>query len=99
MASENPAQRDITINGVIPGGEIAGNENQLHITAATRGEKITEIRVYADEKIIWSQNPASEKVDMDIILPAYEAKHFIRVELFGETELTILNTTPYYIKK
>jgi hypothetical protein len=55
--------------------------------------------VYADEKIIWSQNPASEKVDMDIILPAYEAKHFIRVELFGETELTILNTTPYYIKK
>ena len=92
-------EADITLNGVIPGGEISGTENTLHVTAATRGEKITEIRVYADEKIIYSHNPSAVSVDMDISLPAYEAEHFVRVELFGETELTMLNTTPYYIKK
>ena len=92
-------EADITLDGVIPGGEISGSEKQLHITAATRGEKITEIRVYADGKVIYSQNPGTQKVNMDITLPDYEAKHFIRVELFGETELTILNTTPYYITK
>ncbi len=92
-------EADITLNGVIPGDEISGNEKLLHVTAKTRGEKITEIRVYADDKVIYSNDPGAVEVDMDITLPDYQAKHFIRVELFGETALTILNTTPYYISK
>ena len=92
-------EADITLNGVIPGDEISGNEKLLHVTAETRGEKITEIRVYADDKVIYSNNPDAVAVDTDITLPDYEAKHFIRVELFGESWLTVLNTTPYYIKE
>ena len=92
-------EADITLNGAIPGDEISGTEKLLHVTAETRKEKITGIRVYADDKVIYSQNPDAQSVDMDITLPDYEAKHFIRVELFGETEITALNTTPYYIKK
>ena len=92
-------EADITLNGAIPGDEISGTEKLLHVTAETRKEKITGIRVYADDKVIYSQNPDAQSVDMDITLPDYEAKHFVRVELFGETALTILNTTPYYISK
>ena len=92
-------EADITLNGAIPGDEISGTEKLLHVTAETRKEKITGIRVYADDKVIYSRNPDAQSVDMDITLPDYEAKHFIRVELFGETEITALNTTPYYIKK
>ena len=92
-------EADITLNGAIPGDEITGNEKNLHITAKCRKEKISEIRIYADKNIIYSSNPDSQKIDMDITLPDSGAEHFFRVELFGETESTILNSTPFYIKR
>lgn len=98
ISALNFDEADITLNGAVPGEEISGNEKQLHITARTRKEKITEIRVYADEKVIYSENPGVPELDRDITLPDHEAKHFIRVELSGESKMTILTSTPYYIR-
>lgn len=99
ISALNFNEADITLNNFIPGDEISGNEKQLHITAKTTKEKITAVKVYADKQEILSLAPDAAEIDLDIALPEYKAKQFVRVELFGETELTIAASTPFYIKK
>jgi hypothetical protein len=99
ISALNFNEADITLNNFIPGDEISGNEKQLHITAKTTKEKITAVKVYADKQEIFSLAPDAAEIDLDIALPEYGAKQFVRVELFGETELTIAASTPFYIKK
>ena len=91
-------EADITCDGAIPGDEISADAKTLHISAKTRNEKIKKIRVYADDKVIVSIDPDTAEIDMDITLPEHDAKNFIRVEMFGETEITVLCTTPFYIR-
>ena len=91
------SEADITFNGALPGDEVGTNNGIVHITARPDDGKVAEIRIYADEKLIYSENPDTEYVDKDIAVPDNNAKHFIRVEVTGKDELKVLIATPFYL--
>ena len=92
------SEADITFNGALPGDEVSSNNGTIHLTARPDTGKITEIRVYADEKLIYTENPDTEYVNKEIAIQADNAKHFIRVEVSGKNDLNVLIATPFYIK-
>ena len=92
------SEADITFNNLFPGDEINTTCGTIHVTARPDTGKVSEIRIYADDKVIYSEKPDAEYVNKDIEIPANDAKLFIRVEVSGKDELTILVPTPFYIR-
>ena len=98
IAATGFSEGDITCNGVLPGSEIPANgEKTVHVTATVDQGNIKEVRIFADDQIIVRDNPDMHRIDKDYILPPHNAEKFIRVELTGENELTVMNSTPFYV--
>ena len=92
------SEADITFNGALPGDEISCKNGTLHISARPDDGKVSEIRVYADDKVIYRENPDAEYVNKDIAILENDAKYFIRVEVTGKDDFKVLTATPFYIK-
>ena len=92
------SEMDICCSGALPGDEISGTEHTIHITARPDVGNITEIRIYADDKVIYRENPNVSFIEKDIEISAADAKHFIRVEISGHNAITVAISTPFYLK-
>lgn len=92
------SEADITFNGALPGDEIDKNCGIVHVAARPDEGKVSEIRIYADDKVIYRENPDAEYVNRDISISAADVKYFIRVEVTGKNEWNVLVATPFYIK-
>ena len=95
-------EADITLNGHIPGDEVAlaeARSGAVEIRAKIADGPIRKIRVYSAEQLIWSKedNDTAEVV-LTVPLAGSELKQFVRVELEGENPLRICNSTPFYLK-
>ena len=93
------SEGDITCNGAIPGSVISNADNAVvHVTARVDKGCIRELRIFADDQVIIREQLAVEQLDKDYVLPPHNAKKFIRVELTGENELNVMNSTPFYLQ-
>lgn len=94
-------EADITLNGYVPGDVVPRSEaesGEVHIFAKTMRGPIRQIRVYADEKLVYSDDGSETgTVDITVPLQGVTANTFIRVELEGLTKHWICNSTPFYI--
>ena len=92
---------DIRLNGQFPGTVLKkGSPVELTYSARVRQDAgtIRELRVYGDAEVIWRQSFDTNAIAGKITLPPQTAEKFLRVEISGETELVIVNTTPWYLE-
>lgn len=98
IAATGFSEGDITCNGAIPGSEIAKDgEKVVRVVARADEGNITQVRIFADDKIIVCDELSSNRIDKEYKLPRHDANKFIRVELTGKDELTVMNATPFYL--
>ena len=90
---------DITYNGQLPGSTVENTGNDtVGVTAKVDKGSIREVRVFADDRIIVQDKLNGSRIEKAYTLPPHDAKRFVRVELTGEDELTVVVATPFYLK-
>ena len=93
---------DVTIGDFVPGDEVSKEDcKELQIFAKTSRGPVTEIRVYADRKIICKIKEGGEDGSISVKIPLTDlanATKFIRVEIEGDVKHRICCTTPFYLK-
>lgn len=98
IAATGFSEADVSFNGAIPGSVVENTPGAVvHVTARVDSGCIREVRIYADDKVIYRENPDVNRIDKDIVLPENQAEKFIRVEISGEKELVIANSSPFYL--
>lgn len=100
IAAIHFAECDIALGDFLPGDEIpreVAPAGILRIAARTEeGRNLTEIRIYAAEKILCRQSCAAETVTFEFALTGTTPEGFIRVEIAGERG-AFAASTPFYL--
>ena len=94
-------EADVMLNDYIPGDEVPSdqiNGSTVKVSAKIATGKITEVRVYADDKVVCKANPNTVEVDLEFKLENITAQKFIRVEAEGEEKEHVMVSTPFFIK-
>ncbi len=102
MAAAGFDEADVTIGDYVPGDEISMEEAKngiLWVTAKVMRENIRKVRVYSGAELIYEINDGNTpEIDIKLPLKDYKLDKFIRVEIEGQNEHWICNSTPIYIK-
>lgn len=94
-------EADIEIGGYLPGDTIKKEELSslsLKVSAEIMRNNIKKLRVYSDSELAYQKDFDSEKIEVEIPLSDFSPEKLIRVEIEGENEHWICNSTPFYIK-
>ena len=89
-------EADFTLDGKIPGDTVDKSAKTLYVKAESKLRDLTEVVVFADDKVILRDPVSGGKVEKTYELPEHDAKHFIRVEVHAEHEEVIAVGTPFY---
>ena len=94
---------DVCIGEFVPGDELTVEEAKksvLTISAKASRGPVTEIRVYSGTKVIAKIKEGGEdgSIETQVDLSDKQLDKFIRVEIVGDVQHRICNTTPFYLK-
>lgn len=102
MAATYFNEADIFMGDYLPGDEVTLEELKtmpISIKAEVFKGDIKSVKIFGDDKVIWSKEDVNAKtVDLSVTLKELDAKKFVRVEILGEQELIVCNSTPFFIK-
>lgn len=95
-------EADVCLGDYVPGDEVSMEEAQnsvLTISAKVSRGPITQVRVYSGKKIIFKAKEGGEDGTIDLQIPMKDMKleKFIRVEIQGQNEHYICNSTPFFL--
>ena len=93
-------EADITIGDYVPGDEVpldVAQKGVLSVSARISRGGIRKLRVYSGEKVIYSTEGTEDTLTLRLPLAGLPLETFIRVELEGQNEHWICNSTPFYL--
>lgn len=95
-------EADICLGNYIPGDEIplqVAKREMLRISAKIMRGSIQKIRVYAGAKVIWqAEEDFGQQIELQLPMEGLPLRQFLRVEIEGQNEHWICNSTPFYLK-
>ncbi len=94
-------EADVTLGEYLPGDELTADEaanSTLHIAGKVFDGVIREVRVFAADNVIYTAQPNTAEVALDVSLAGLPLDKYIRVEMEGMTNHWICNSTPFYLK-
>lgn len=101
IAATGFEEADIVLNDHVPGEELSleeASEGIIYITAKITRGKISKVRVYSGADVVFQiQDGESSSINLEIPLKELPLKKFVRVELEGENEHWICNSSPFYL--
>lgn len=101
IAATGFEEADIMLNDHVPGEELSAEEasdGMITITAKISSGRIRKVRVYSGADVVFQiNNGESSGINLEIPLKGLPLKNFVRVELEGENEHWICNSSPFYL--
>lgn len=95
-------EADICLGSYLPGDEVPAEEAAtlaLQIRATIMRDSIRKIRVYSADQVIYqNEGDWGRSIDMEISLKDLALSKFLRVEIEGQNEHWICNSSPFYLK-
>ena len=95
-------EADICLGSYLPGDEVPAEEAAtlaLQIHATIMRDSIRKIRVYSADQVIYqNEGDWGRSIDMEISLKDLALSKFLRVEIEGQNEHWICNSSPFYLK-
>ncbi len=95
-------EADIRLGDYLPGDEVTLEEAStlpLKVFAKRSNGNVCELRVYSAEKLVYAKSDFnSNEINEVISLAGCDLSKYVRVEVQGENEFFILNSTPFFIK-
>ena len=95
-------EADICLGSYLPGDEVPAVEAAnlaMSIKATVMRDEIRKIRVYSADQVIYQkEGNLGGSIDLEVALKGLPLEKFLRVEIEGQNEHWICNSSPFYLK-